>query len=71
MATMIHTDAGNAPARVGGPFRRALQRMMTAREIQARRYVNDYILSLDDATLATYGIDRKTVSKGIHAQYPW
>ena len=71
MAAMILNDLGSAPARSGGPFRRALKRLMTAREVQARRYVNDYMLTLDDATLAAYGIDRKSISHGIHAKYPW
>jgi hypothetical protein len=71
MATMTFNSVGTAPARTGGLFRRALTRMMTARELQARRYVNDYLLTLDDATLAAYGIDRKTISNGIIASYPW
>lgn len=71
MAAMILNEFGSAPARTGGPFRRVLKRMMTAREVQARRYVNDYMLTLDDATLAAYGIDRKSLSQGIHAKYPW
>jgi hypothetical protein len=71
MATITLSDIGNAPARAGGPFRRVLARMMNAREMQARRYVNDYLRSLDDATLATYGVDRKTLMNGINAHAPW
>jgi hypothetical protein len=71
MATITFNSVGSASARTGGLFRRALTRMMTARELQARRYVNDYLLTLDDATLAAYGIDRRTISQGINASYPW
>ena len=71
MATITFNSIGSASARTGGLFRRARTRMMTARELQARRYVNDYLLTLDDATLAAYGIDRRTISQGINASYPW
>jgi hypothetical protein len=71
MATITFNSIGSASARTGGLFRRALTRMMTARELQARRYANDYLLTLDDATLAAYGIDRRTISQGINASYPW
>jgi hypothetical protein len=71
MATITFNSFGSASARTGGLFRRALRRMMTARELQARRYVNDYLLTLDDATLAAYGVDRRTISQGINASYPW
>jgi hypothetical protein len=71
MATMTLDGFGSAPARTGGLFRRALTRVITARELQARRYVNDYLLTLDDAMLATYGIDRRTISQGINASFPW
>ena len=71
MATTTLNQLGSAIARTGGPFRRGLQRMMTARELQARRYVNAYLLTLDDAALAAYGIDRKSLSQGIEGRYPW
>ena len=44
-------------------FRKALDSMITARERQARRYVNGYLLSLDDATLAAYGYDRAELER--------
>ncbi|NRG17853.1 hypothetical protein HPQ64_09145 [Rhizobiales bacterium] len=44
-------------------FNRAVDRMVASRERQARRYVNGYLLSLDDATLAAYGYDRKELEK--------
>jgi len=71
MATTTLNQLGSAVARTGRPFRRGLQRMMTARELQARRYVNDYLLTLDDASLAAYGIDRKSLLQGIDGHYPW
>lgn len=71
MATTTLNHIGSAAARTGGPFRRGLQRMMTARELHARRYVNDYLMTLDDASLAAYGIDRKTLLEGIDGRYPW
>ncbi len=49
---------------VGGNFmRRAFDRMIEARSTQARRYVNGYLLSLDDATLAAHGYDRKQLER--------
>lgn len=71
MATTTLNHIGSAGARTGGPFRRGLRRLMTARELQARRYVNDYLLTLDDASLAAFGIDRKSLSQGIDGRYPW
>ncbi|WP_186396897.1 hypothetical protein [Stappia sp. TSB10GB4] len=44
-------------------FRKALDSMIAARERQARRYVNGYLLSLDDATLAAYGYDRAELER--------
>jgi len=45
--------------RGGNSFmRRAFDRIIEARAAQARRYVNGYLLSLDDATLAAHGYDR-------------
>lgn len=59
MATATVTSTAFAPASGHkGTFRRALDRMITARERQARRYVNGYLLTLDDATLASYGYAR-------------
>ncbi|MBL6431501.1 MAG: hypothetical protein HPM95_11440 [Alphaproteobacteria bacterium] len=40
-----------------------LSSLVTARERQARRYVNGYLLSLDDATLAAYGYDRAELER--------
>ncbi len=43
--------------------RKAFDSMVSARERQARRYVNGYLLSLDDATLAAYGYDRNELER--------
>ncbi|GAA0774113.1 hypothetical protein GCM10009077_09420 [Roseibium denhamense] len=44
-------------------MRRAFDRMIEARTVQARRYVNGYLLSLDDATLAAHGYDRAQIER--------
>ncbi|MHC5652710.1 hypothetical protein [Stappia sp.] len=44
-------------------FRKAMDSMVAARERQARRYVNGYLLSLDDATLAAYGYERAELER--------
>ncbi|MEM9632181.1 MULTISPECIES: hypothetical protein [unclassified Roseibium] len=46
-----------------GFMRRALDRMIEARSVQARRYVNGYLLSLDDATLAAHGYNREQLER--------
>jgi len=62
MATTTMTAGLNAGTRSSGGFvRKTLNRMVAAREAQARRYVNGYLLSLDDATLAAHGYDRNTL----------
>lgn len=53
------TRTTTTSTRTGSSFmRRAFDRMIEARSAQARRYVNGYLLSLDDATLAAHGYDR-------------
>ena len=50
--------------RAGSNFmRRAFDRMIEARSAQARRYVNGYLLSLDDATLAAHGYNREELER--------
>lgn len=43
--------------------RRAFDRLVEARVQQARRHVNGYLLSLDDATLTAYGYDRRELER--------
>ncbi|WP_428640892.1 hypothetical protein [Roseibium sp.] len=59
------TIATTTSTRTGGNsfMRRAFDRMIEARSAQARRYVNGYLLSLDDATLAAHGYDRKQLER--------
>lgn len=62
MATTTMTAGFSTGTRSSGGFvRKTLGRMVAAREAQARRYVNGYLLSLDDATLAAHGYDRATL----------
>lgn len=64
----------NVPARAAGSssmFRRAMDRMVSAREKQVNRYVNGYLLTLDDATLAANGYNRKSLEKAESAIYPF
>ncbi|MTI06544.1 hypothetical protein E1180_13560 [Roseibium denhamense] len=57
IATRTSTSASS------GFMRRAFDRMIEARTVQARRYVNGYLLSLDDATLAAHGYDRAQIER--------
>lgn len=58
-----------------GEMRRAtrtgLDRMITARERQVRRYVNSALLQFDDETLAKAGYDRKSLEKQSGIYYPF
>ncbi|MBO0343680.1 hypothetical protein [Roseibium limicola] len=58
MAIATTTSIGSAQRSSGNFVSRAFGRMVEAREKQARRFVNGYLLSLDDATLAAHGYDR-------------
>ena len=55
--------AGASRSSSKGFMHRAFSSLVTARERQARRYVNGYLLSLDDATLAAYGYDRAELER--------
>ncbi|MBA5777791.1 hypothetical protein H2509_11715 [Stappia sp. F7233] len=63
MAIATTTGIGVSRANGKGLIHKAFNRMITARERQARRYVNGYLLSLDDATLASYGYDRRELER--------
>ncbi|MEM6464641.1 MAG: hypothetical protein AAF724_22300 [Pseudomonadota bacterium] len=45
-------------------FSNALNRISKARERQARRYVDNYLLSLDDETLKSLGHTREDIYRG-------
>ena len=59
---MVTTTSTSTRAN-GSLVRRAFDRMIEARTVQARRYVNGYLLSLDDATLAAHGYDHKELER--------
>lgn len=64
IATTTSTVLGASPGSSGKSLlHKAFDRMVSARERQARRYVNGYLLSLDDATLAVYGYDRAELER--------
>lgn len=67
--TMVAAYGEIGVARAGsrghGVVRRAVARMNHVRERQMPRYVNGYQLSLDDATIATFGFDRETFERGL------
>lgn len=48
-------------------IRSAFDRVTAAREKQARRYVNTYLLSLDDDTLTSLGHNRAELRKRGHS----
>lgn len=58
---------GSAPVRLAARrpslLKRAVGGLMEAREREARRYVNGYLLTLDDATLTSLGYERETLRK--------
>ncbi len=47
-----------------GFFRSAMDAMIASREREAKRYVNDMLLSFDDRTLAAYGYKRSDLTGG-------
>jgi hypothetical protein len=66
------TIATTTSTRSGSSFmRRAFDRMVEARSQQARRYVNGYLLSLDDATLSAHGYDREQLEREGAAANPF
>ena len=48
-------------ARKPGLFKRMFQALVVSREREARRYVNTYLLSLDDKMLADLGYTRAEI----------
>lgn len=62
MATATSTSFASTSGQKG-IMRRALDRLMEGRERQARRYVNGYLLTLDDATLTGYGYNRRELER--------
>lgn len=54
-----------------GLFRRSIARLAAAREAPARRTVHARLLSLDDATLATFGYDRRAIAEAGRCPLPF
>lgn len=52
-------------------IRNTFDRMIAAREKQARRYVNGALLTLDDETLNSAGFDRATIKAQGASVYPY
>lgn len=52
-------------------LRRVFDRMVAARQLQAKRYVNGYLVTLDDATLRQMGLNRADIEKQGTAQFPY
>jgi len=71
MATRTHNPNGSSPAVAGSWFKQGLRRIAAGRELQTRRIVHDTLLSFDDATLAAYGIDRKSISREFGTRHLW
>ena len=70
MAPIVFGDAAARVAPSRGILRRALARMIAAREQQARRQMNAHLLGRDDATLAALGCDRATLEQAARDGYP-
>ncbi len=74
MAIAISPSAGfKSVAEKSRPslIRRIFDRMVAARELQAKRYVNGYLETLDDATLQQLGVTRADIKKQGTAQFPY
>ncbi len=70
MATRVAGEIGGRTTPGRGVVRRVLGRMLSVREERARQSVNAYLLGLDDATLATFGYDRKALEEAGHGRFP-
>ncbi|MEM8794936.1 MAG: hypothetical protein AAGE61_05160 [Pseudomonadota bacterium] len=51
--------------------RSILSGLINARQRQANRYVNGYLLTLDDETLKAHGLDRNKLKKQGSSLYPF
>ena len=63
--TIVHGIAFRARTKEGGKgfFARLLDAMVRARSLQAKRYVNSYLLTLDDKTLEAAGFNRAELER--------
>jgi hypothetical protein len=70
MTTTILGDFGSRASPGRGALRRVVARVLAKREAQARRTINSMLLGYDDATLATFGYDRKSLEEAGRAPFP-
>ena len=63
-------DISSRSAPAGGVSRHALARLVATREVRAWRSVNAYLLGLDDATVAAFGYERKSVERAGRGPFP-
>ena len=70
MATILFGDATARVAPGRGILRRALARMIAAREQQAARQMRAHLLGLDDAALAAFGYDRRSLEQAGRGGFP-
>ena len=52
-------------------FRNALDRYKANREKQARGYVYSYLLTQDDKTLKSLGLNREELKRGAYGPFPF
>ena len=69
-ATYFHKHEDGLLARAIGAAKSFGTRFVAIRQKQAERYVNAYLATLDDKSLARLGLDRKTIDKAPKAFYP-
>ena len=71
MATAGFGDIGGRTALARSVLRRAVARAIAVRERQSRRRVNAYLLGLDDAGIATFASDRRSVDEAGRGAFPF
>ena len=69
--TTVGAERITGSEKEAGLLGRIAQRMVAARQDQARRAVNSYLLSLDDETLARLGYRRDELEKTTPGGFPF
>ena len=71
MAVLTYSDipVERKDGHARGAFRRFLDRLIEAREAQAKRHVAYYLLQLDDKSLEEAGFNREELSKIASPRY--
>lgn len=67
--TYTHKHADDLLARLIRAAKSFGEKFVEVRKAQAERFVNAHLASLDDATLARIGVDRKALEKAPKAFY--